>query len=131
MAGERVFLPRGVLTESSVGFGWSSLWLSCHFSLLGDEEFLPGAAQGESAACSLPTLPSQPGLWPYSSARSLTFVSAASEGKQYLWMGMAGSLEHTCLSVGTSHTVPYFSFVKFYLFSAVLGLAARACLWLW
>ena len=58
MAGERVFLPRGVLTESSVGSGWSSLWLSCHFSLLGDEEFLPRAAQGESAGCSLPTLPS-------------------------------------------------------------------------
>ena len=75
--------------------------------------------------------PPQPGLWPYSSALSLTFVSAASEGKQYLWMGMAGSLELTCLSVGTFHTVPYFSFVKFYLFSAVPGLAAQAFLWLW
>ena len=80
-----------------------------------------------TAVCEPPRL----GLWPYSSARSLTFVIAASEGKQYLWMGMAGSLEHTCLSVGTFHTVPYFSFVKFYLFSAVPGLAARAFLWLW
>ncbi|OWK01233.1 INTS9 [Cervus elaphus hippelaphus] len=46
--------------------------------------------------------PPRPGLWPYSSARSLTFVSAASEGKQYLWMGTAGSLEHTCLSLADS-----------------------------
>ena len=61
---------------------------------------------------------------------SLTFVSAASEEKRYLWMGVDGHLERTDLSVGTFHTVTSFSPLKisFILFSAVLGLAAQACL---
>ena len=55
---------------------------------------------------------------------SLTFVSAASEGKQYLWMGVAGHLERTDLSVGTLHTVTSFSTFKI-LF--IFGCAGSCC----
>ena len=95
-------------------------------SLLGDE-FIPGAAQGESPACSAPTLQSvnrpRTGLWLYRSARQPDLCQR-SVRRQTVFVNRRG-LERTDLSVGTFHTVTFFSLFKI-LFLAVLGLAARA-----